>query len=205
MANICECGVAIAKEDLAKLGDAITRVDNQSEGMEEMFAYDIISKDDRHSVKRYNKSLFGGVGKSDNTTYFEVDGEKMDEDTYDKKYPRDNWMCDYQTHKCLIDKTFSNGWCVDWRALKSYSYEIPPYVAEYDDHITIFFGGRWSFPESLEEFLNSKEVRWQGAEAECGCEVLNSELGNEDFGLMCYVDKDDEGFDNYYVEDRSRV
>lgn len=203
MANICECAVAIAKEDLAKLGDAITKIDNQGEGSEEMFSYEIMNGDKRHSVKHYIKYDFIGVGNSTSEKYYEVDGEKMGEDIYEERYPREDWFCDYQTHKCLIDKTFSNGWCVNWRTLRSYSYEIPPQVQEYDDHITIFFGGRWSFPESLEEFLNNKEVRWQGAEAECGCEVLNSELGNEDFGLMCYVDKDDEGYDDYYVEDRS--
>lgn len=202
MANIAECAVAIAKEDLAKLGDAITRTE-EGDGLEETFTYDIISKDDRHSVVRYIKYLFTGKGSSTDIKYYEVDGNKLSDDVYEKRYPRDKWICDYQTHKCKVDKLYSNGWCVDWRALHSYSYEISPYVAEYDDHITIFFGGRWSFPESLEEFLNSKEIRWQGAEAECGCEILNSELGNEDFGLMCYVQKDDEGYNDYYVEDRS--
>lgn len=204
MANICECGVAIAKEDLAKLGDAITKTE-QGEGIEEVFAYDIISEDDRHSVKHHHHYIYGGNGTSKSKCYYEVDGERVEVEDYDRQYPRDKWMCDYQTHKCLVDKAYNNGWCVDWRKLNAYSYEMDTYVAEYDDHITIYFGGRWTFPEKLEEFLDSKEVRWQGAEAECGCEVLNNELGNEDFGLMCYIEKDDEGYDNYYVEDRSKI
>lgn len=202
MANIAECGVAIAKEDLAKLGDAITRTED-GDGSEETFTYDIISKDDRHSVVRYIKYFFTGKDSSTDIKYYEVDGNKLSDEVYEKKYPRDKWMCDYQTHKCEVDKTYSNGWCVDWRALHTYSYEIPPQVQEYDDHITIFFGGRWCFPESLGEFLDNREVRWQGAEAECGCEVLNDELGNEDFGLVASISKDDEGYDDYYVEDRS--
>lgn len=202
MANICECAVAIAKEDLAKLGDAITKTE-QGEGIEEVFAYDIISKDDRHSVRHHHHYVYSGKDTSIDKCYYEVDGERVEVPDYEKLYPRDKWMCDYQTHKCLVDKAYNNGWCVDWRKLNAYSYEMDTYVAEYDDHITIYFGGRWTFPEKLEEFLDSKEVRWQGAEAECGCEVLNNELGNEDFGLMCYIEKDDEGYDNYYVEDRS--
>lgn len=202
MANIAECGVAIAKEDLAKLDDAITRT-KQGEGIEEVFAYDIVSENDRHSVKHYHHYVYGGNGTSVNKSYYEVDGERVEIDDYDKKYPHDKWMCDYQTHKCLVDKAYSNGWCVDWKKLHAYSYEMDTYVQEYDDHITIFFGGRWCFPEKLEEFLNSKEVLWQGAEAECGCAYLNDELGNSDFGLVASITKDDEGYDDYYVEDRS--
>lgn len=197
MANICECAVAIAKEDLAKLGDAITRTD-RGDGIEEVFSYDIISKNDRHSVEHHN-------GTSVDKCYYEVDGERVKVEDYDKRYPRDKWICDYQTHKCLVDKAYSNGWCVDWEKLNAYSWEMDTYIQEFEDHITIYFGGRWSFPEKLEEFLNKKEVRWQGAEAECGCGILNDELGNEDFSLVAAISEDEDGYKDYYVEDRSEA
>lgn len=206
MANIAECGVAIAKEDLKKLDGAITKVD-VADGIEEVFAFEITKrlgeKEERHKVVRHHCYIFKGVGNSESQSYYEVDGKRMENDEYEKKYPYTEWNTDYDTHKVITDKAYSNGWCVDWKKLHSYSYEMDTYVQEYDDHITIFFGGRWGFPENLENLLDEKEVRWQGAEAESGCEVLNDKLGNEFFGLNCIREKDDEGYWNYMVEDRS--
>lgn len=204
MANICDCGVAIAKEDLKKLDGAITRT-KKGEGSTYKTSYDIVKGGERRKVVHYEHYEFGGVGKSKSESYFLVDNKKITPAEYRETYNElgTEWREDWDTHKVLIDTYCVEGWKIDWLKLHTFSYEATPYVAEYDDHITIYFGGRWSFPEKLEELLNKKEVRWQGAEAECGCEVLNDELGNEDFGLKACIDKDDEGYDNYFVEDRS--
>ena len=198
MANVADCAFAVAKDDLQKLSGAITRSDTE-EGDEQEFVFDIISVDDRHSVRHYRKHIFRG----ETVDYYEVDGKKYSAEKYREKFSLDKWLCDFQTHKCLKDCVYSNGWRVDWRALHSFSYDSVAYVAEYDDHITVYFGGRWDFPQDLIDLLNEKEVRWQGAVAESGCDVLDDELGNEDFGLVASITKDDDGFDNYYVEDRS--
>lgn len=204
MANICDCAVAIAKEDLKKLDGAITRT-KKGEGETYKTSWEIVKGGERRKVISYEHHEFKGVGQSTSESYFLVDGKKITPDEYKETYNElgTEWREDWETHKVLIDTYYVEGWKIDWLKLHTYSYETPPYVAEYDDHITIYFGGRWSFPENLEELLNKKEVRWQGAEAECGCEVLNDELGNEDFGLTAGIYKDEEDYDNYFVEDRS--
>lgn len=207
MANTCECGVAIALGDIKKLKGAIGRT-VEPEGMEEMFQFDITKGDERHTVKHYTKYAYMG-GDSQNIKFYEVDGKKMDEEKFRELYPMyegdDRWLCDYETHRCLIDRTINNGWYVDWQKMNSYSYEIPPQIEEYDDHLTIFFGGRWCFPETLENFLNECDVEWQGAEAEPGCEVFNDDLGNSDFNLRWTREKvEGETYYDYYVEDTSK-
>ena len=203
MANCADCAIAIAKEDLHCVQHAIYKTEEAGDGIETCFTFEIEKGDEKHDVECYCKHIYGGVGNSTSVQYYKVDGEKLDEETYEKRYPRDEWSMNFSSHKCVLDKTYSNGWCVDWQELGTYSYEVDPNVQEYDDHLTIYFGGRWSFPEALEDYLDKKEVRWQGAEAECGCEILNDELGNDDFGLVATIEKDEEGYDNYYVEDRS--
>lgn len=209
MANCADCAIAIAKEDIKKLGGAIKRLDKNYDGVESKLTYDIYNDNERHNVVHYYKNMevYSGKGArfnrcSERDNYYLVDNNKITPEEYTEKYAK-NYMVDYSTHKCEIDKAISNGWEVDWQKLNSYSYEMDTQVQEYGDHITIYFGGRWSFPESLETLFNDKEVVWQGAEAETGCEVLNDELGNWDFGLRTIKERDEDGYLWYYVEDKS--
>ena len=109
----------------------------------------------------------------------------------------------------IKDITVDNGWVVDWVKLKTYSYEYTPSIHEFEDHVTVYFGGRWSFPSNLIDSLDNYGVLWQGAGCEDGCDWQDDEMGNADFGLRVKREriewKDDDG--NYiyqhYVEDTS--
>lgn len=60
-----------------------------------------------------------------------------------------------------------------------YGCDEPVY---HDECITFDFGGRWDFPEAIENYLNDLDIAWQGAGVEDGCD-WRYEFGNEDFGL----------------------
>lgn len=198
MANIADCAFAVAKDELDKLKGAIYKLDKDIEGIEEAHTYDIVLNGRRHHVKRYEKYTHGGIGDSRSILFYEVDGYKHTSDVYEKCYPRGKWLVDYGTYKCVTDKAFCNGWCVDWQKLNSYSYEADTYVAEYDDHLTIHFGGRWDFPANLENALNASGIRWQGAGVEDGCDWECDEFGNYDFGLYIAKHRADGGDEPTY-------
>lgn len=184
MANTCDCAIALEKDEekLARLG--INRVNHQ-DGYYYRYSYKTM---DGREVEV--AEVVGG-GKYEKTIL--VDGK---ESTVEPMKASD-------TLKMLVDMRDNHGWRIDHLKAGFYSYSYEAEVQEYEDHITIYFGARWSFPKELEQKLNSMDIRWQGAEAEGGCEVLGDELGNEDFGLRAKTEKDEEGYDNYFVEDTS--
>lgn len=206
MANVADCAFAVAKKDLEKLGGAITKCDGIMSGSEQKYAWNIEKDGVRKRVISYSRYLATRAWGGDTIGYYEVNGEKMSAEDYDKLYSyREGWQST-NNNKVYIDKYYSNEWCVDWAKLGSYSYDSDTWVQEYDDHITVYFGGRWSFPSEVEDFLYEKGVEWQGAVVEDGCEVLDDELGNTDFNLRIEEEENEYDGDTYtthYIEDTS--
>lgn len=202
MANVADCGVAIKKADIERLNGAIKKT-NEKDGYEIVSSWDAEYKDNKEKVHIIEKRSGVEDGKDSewSITYI-LDECSMPAEVFNKKY-RDKLFPLHETYKTVEDKQRSNGWEVNWKLLNAYSYQSDTNVQEYDDHITIYFGGRWGFPQDLEDTLNRAGVRWQGAVAEDGCEVYDSELGNEDFGLRLVVCGEDK--DWHCVEDQTGV
>lgn len=214
MANLADCAVAIAKSDLGKMQGAVEKVEDD---------------DGKDKYEHAVRSQYKVDGKNDKWTLLHENGyngaESYDHYTLKKNgevvTATDKWAVineaidgfglvkEWDKTKVLRDNFTSNGWKVDWLKLNSYSYDYTPYVHEYEDHITIYFGGRWDFPSSLEDKLNEYGVLWQGAGCEDGCDWEYDEFGNSDFGLRIkreksdYVDDDGTEYWNRYVEDTS--
>lgn len=205
MANLADCAVAIAKSDLNKLNGAVKRLNEKLNGVEYKQTWKIKNGKETKKVMWYHYSLYGGLDNAKDEDYYEVDGEKMSGKEYDERYSYKNgWQTDYDTHKTKIERYFNNGWSVDFSKLGTYSYQSDAWVQEHSDHITVHFGGRWGFPVGLDEFLNSRDILWQGAVAEDGCEVYDETLGTTDFGLRITEEKEgDEDYFYHYVEDTS--
>lgn len=203
MANLADCAVAIAKEDIKKLKRGIVKARNHKDGYDEVFSYDvkyIESGKLAHITEKWH--VVNDGANSENSKTYVLDECSMPKEVFDEKY-RNKLTKEYDTWKVVEHKEWSNGWEINWKLLNSCPYQSDTNVQEYDDHITIYFGGRWGFPQDLEDTLNRAGVRWQGAVAEDGCEVYDSELGNEDFGLRLVVCGEDK--DWHCVEDQTGV
>lgn len=187
MANIADCAVAIEKDERKLDEFGLTRT-TLKDGYDLRYKY---STKDGHKVSVVEVRNGESFSKT-----ISVDGKQASE------LPRDSIM-DTDTYKETRNIAISNGWRLDFLKAKFYSYDAPIDIREYEDHITIYFGGRWCFPEELENRLNDLDLAWQGADAEGGCEVLCDEYGNTDFGLRAIKRKadDDEDYDDYWVED----
>lgn len=204
MANLADCAFAIAKDDVEKTGGAIRRARPDEKGSHvEKSVYEDTKTGDEYIY--YYKWENGGKSECrlkkngelfmEATCYKEV--SKVAEIVKEMKYIRS---------ETIRDIDVENGWCVDWVKLNSYSYDYTPMIYEHGDHITVYFGGRWSFPDTLEEKLNSFDVRWQGAGCEDGCDWQCEDLGTYDFGLRIHEQKeycDGEPYYEHYVEDIS--
>ena len=207
MANLADCAIAIAKKDLDKLDGAITKSDDIVVGSETKWKFKIEKDKVIAEVVYYSKYTCDKDKNESNERYYKVNGEKMTQDEYDARYGYKNGWVHTGKQKTLIDKYYSEGWCVDWVKLHSYSYDYDTWVQEYSDHITVYFGGRWSFPEELNDYLNSKDIEWQGAVVEDGCEVYDDELGTTDFNLRIEEeensDTDGYNYTTHYLQDQS--
>lgn len=195
MANIADCGVAIAKKDLDKLG--IKKTDHK-DGYESIYTWEATDKE-KH-VYRVSECRVG-VEDGKDSYYehtFQVNEQTMDAEEYYVKWQERLFM-EHNTCERLVEKDYRNGWKIDWKNLKASSYQSDVWTQEYDDHLTIYFGGRWGFPSELEDTLNNLDITWQGAVAEDGCEVLDDTIGNTDFGLRVVPCGD--GQDWHCVED----
>lgn len=208
MANLADCAVAIAKSDLDKMDGAITKVENDGRDKYEYATkqkYKQENSDDVYTLYTHHAE--------DSVYRLRKNGEMIIEcnewKPVQEKIEELNLQQDWGSTKVLADNFTTNGWRVDWRKLDAYSYDYTPYIAEYDDHVTIYFGGRWDFPSSLENKLNEYGVSWQGAGCEDGCDWEYDEFGNSDFGLRIrkeksdYVDDDGTEYWNRYVYDSS--
>ncbi len=212
MANIADCAVAIAIEDLPKLNGAIKKVDVPQSKWEK---YQTVVRSYYEDSKTGRKCVLFCKNGYDETIYRLRENGKVIAETTDGNYTpikdkleelgmAKNWS----KEKILEDKFISNGYEVDWLKLDSYSYDMTPWVMEHGDHITLYFGGRWNFPEKLENKLNEYGVRWQGAACDGSMDWEVDDLGNSDFGLRVAKDNvsgdDGESYCDYYVEDTSK-
>lgn len=188
MANIADCAVAIDMRDIKNndtLKQAIRRIEKPVEGYESVDEYKTKAGD----IYRRVHSLENGH------SYTKNNEPTTQEDWYEH--------IDHTTFKRVEDVYYSNGYRIDLTELHLYPYESGVQVAEFEDHLTLYFGGRWAFPDELEDRLNELGVLWQGAGAEGGCDYYDSEIGNDDFGLRWYKGKSEEDPDvnDWYVED----
>lgn len=206
MANIADCAFAVAKDELDKLDGAVAKTDNK-DGYESLFKWHIKKGEEEHEVLHYHLSFWGGIGESETTAWYKVDGKQMTEGEYNEKYsPKQGYIMTDALRERLIDKTFSNGYAIDWQKMDAYWYESDANVQEYDDHVTVYFGGRWSFPDEIENYLNASGIKWQGAGCEDGCDWQCDDLGNYDYKLRIERERDDcdgEDYSYHYVEDKS--
>lgn len=186
MANICDCAVAISKHDLEHndtLKEAIKRLKKPVEG------YELIEEYKSRGGDTYR--LEHTLGSNDHYTR---NGKPITLEEW-----REN--IDWTTYKRVSEIIYTNGWSIDLGTLGLYTYQSGVDIAEFNDHLTLYFGGRWDFPIEWEDKLNSLGVEWQGAGAEGGCEYYDSNIGNKDFGLRWYKGKDEEGYNDWWVED----
>lgn len=209
MANLADCAVAIAKEDLGKLNGAIRKATPKDKS----YVYITETTFEKDGKKAKIKTDYIDYAWERRKATLEKDGKVEEIESgkdlsevinklYDEGYKQTGY-------KALEDQFESNGWIVDWVKLNAYSYETTPSVGEYEDHITIYFGGRWDFPDTLIQTLDNAGVLWQGAGCEDGCDWQYDEFGNTDFGLRVgkeksdYVDDDGTEYWQHYVEDTS--
>lgn len=188
MSNIADCAMAIAKADISKLDGAIKRT-NKKDGYSYRYEWNATDKEGRKNhITETNDTSYDG---EKNEHYFIVEGgaerkTAVVSEVYHKEW-QPNLITDHDSFSRTKESDISNGYEVDWVKLGSYPYQGNADVREYDDHITVYFPGRWSFPVEVEDFMNEHDVRWQGALAEPGCEAYDDTLGNEDFGLRVVV------------------
>lgn len=207
MANIADCAFAVAKDDLNKMNGAIRRAE---EGEQPRVVYkrvykhketgEICSLYEEYNSSRWSVSKIKLVKGGHTIKEWEGDDCKncnaVDE-LHNKGY-------ELHTSKDVVNKTVGNGWAIDWIKLDSYSYDYDPWVQEYEDHITVFFGGRWNFPSKLEDKLNEFGVRWQGAGCDECMDWKFDDGGNTDFGIR--IKEEDCGdYTNWYCADESKA
>lgn len=186
MSNIADCAVAIDMRDIKNndtLKRAIRRIEKPVEGYELVEEY-----------KTKTGDTYRLVHDLENGNAYTKNNEPT---------TREDWAenLDWTTFKRVEEVTYSNGWRIDLTELHLFPYASSVSVAEFDDHLTLYFGGRWAFPTKLEDRLNELGVSWQGASAEGGCDYFDSKIGNADFGLRWYKGKGDDEDTSWWVED----
>lgn len=202
MANVAECAVAIAKSDLDALGGAFRRdternildygkqvvkktYENDATG-ETIYMYQVNDKDGQKvGIKKDGKIIKEYVGDetTNNSMYnwLEEQGYRITDEKYTK------------------DEYHSNGWVVDFVKLDTYSYCYTPEIKERDGFIVLFFGGRWDFPSTLADKLNSAGVAWQGAGLDDSMDWSFDNGGNTLFGLVIREDTESE-YNSHYID-----
>lgn len=206
MANLADCAFAIAKEDIQKTDGAIRKAEP---GEKSSYVTKDVYKDGNDEYVYWFKWSEGGGNSCRLKKGNEVICDTSDPDGMKKISEKIRGMKHIGFSETVKDVHVENGWAVDWRKLNTYSYEYTPSIHEFEDHVTVYFGGRWSFPSNLIDSLDNYGVLWQGAGCEDGCDWQDDEMGNTDFGLRVKREKsewrDDDG--NYiyqhYVEDTS--
>lgn len=200
MANIAECAIAIALEDLPKLNGAIRK---REKGEISVYVCETKYKNAQGEqyilVDEWHEGARNAYGLKKGRDVVAFTGENWQE--MQDKIKELGLITDIQDPDYFKVKTdaFCNGdWCIDWVKLHGFSYDYTPFIQEHDDHITIIFGGRWDFPEPLETFLNSLDIKWQGAGCEDGCDWQCDDFGTYDFGLRIGRERDNCDGDDYY-------
>lgn len=220
MANMAECAIAIAKEDLHLLNGAIRKATEEDSQWETRGVRRFVSANDdsiyrlveRRRMLQPEEGEHFGKYKTEYKLRKDREVLKLTEDIIVignmieqmGLKPDTNYHCGQMNN--TYDAFSDNGWFVDWKKLHGYSYEMDASITDKDDHITIYFGGRWSFPDDLENYLNRSGVRWHGACVEDGCNVRENYLGNTDFSLVIEEEENDDGDQKYiqhYIYDAS--
>lgn len=210
MANLAECAFAVAKDDINKMDGALRKAEPNEQAK---CAYKRTYKNRETGEVRIVYESYEGTMwepsvvkvKNKGTTIEEYHGEDCKNCNAQSRLYADGYTL--TNSKVLADTTVADGWVVDWVKLNAYSYDYTPYISEYEDHITVFFGGRWDFPSDLENTLNSMGVRWQGAGCEDGMNWQFDDGGNTDFGLRIGEETeycDGEPYTQHFVEDTDR-
>lgn len=202
MANIAECAVAIAKSDLDALDGAFRRYDDSSLDWtaktvvkktyendatgETIYMYEVNDRDGQKiGLKKDGKIIKEYVGEQCNNCK-----------AYDGLAERGYRITDERYTK---DEYYSNGWVVDFTKLDTYSYDYTPEIREREGFIVLFFGGRWDFPVSLADKLNSAGVAWQGAGLDDSMDWSFDNGGNTIFGLVIREDTESE-YNSHYID-----
>lgn len=204
MANLADCVFAVSKKDIPAMEGALRKA---REDEKCLYVTKTIYEKDGETYEY----LFKWKEGEGNSCKLRKNGETVAEASGQDTGKVTDMVKDmkYVGYEQIKDITVDNGWLVDWVKLKTYSYEYTPSIHEFEDHVTVYFGGRWSFPSNLIDSLDNYGVLWQGAGCEDGCDWQDDEMGNTDFGLRVKREKsewkDDDG--NYiyqhYVEDTS--
>lgn len=204
MANLADCVFAVSKKDIPAMEGALRKAREDEKCL--YITKDIYEKDG----EKYEYLFKWKEGES-NSCKLRKNGVTIAEASGQDTGKVTDMLKDmnHVGFEQIKDITVDNGWLVDWVKLKTYSYEYTPSIHEFEDHVTVYFGGRWSFPSNLIDSLDNYGVLWQGAGCEDGCDWQDDEMGNTDFGLRVKRErsewKDDDG--NYiyqhYVEDTS--
>lgn len=203
MANLADCAFAVAKDDIYKMNGAIRRAEP---GEKSTMVTKSIYKDGDDEYTYWFKWTEGAINSCRLKKGNEVIADTSDRDEMAKITAKLKDMTLVGFSETVKDTHVENGLVVDWQKLNTYSYEYTPSIHEFEDHITVYFGGRWSFPSHLEDKLNEFGVRWQGAGCEDGCDWQDDEMGNCDFGLRVKSEVeycDGEKYNQHYVEDTS--
>lgn len=206
MANIAECAIAIAKTDIDMLNGAFKRTggddtrcrygksvikktyENDATG-ETIYLFDI-----NYGAPDYARKI--GL-KKDGRIIKEYEGNCRDGEYIEIL----DWLTEQGYHladeRYTKDEFYEDGWCVDFAKLHTYSYGYEPRIKEYDDCVVLWFGGKWDFPNSLNDYLNSKHVAWQGAGLDDGMAWQCDAFGNTYMGLRIGEDTDYDGDEPY--------
>lgn len=209
MANLAECAFAVAKDDINKMDGALRKAEpnEQSKCVYKRTYKNRETGEVRIVYESYEGTMWEPSVikvKNKDTTIEEYHGKDCKNWNAQTRLYNDGYSL--TNSKVLADTTVDNGWMVDWVKLNAYSYDYTPYISEYEDHITVFFGGRWDFPSDLENTLNGMGVRWQGAGCEDGMAWQFDDGGNWDFGLRIGEETeycDGEPYQQHFVEDTS--
>lgn len=207
MANMADCAFAVAKADLNKMDGAIRKA---KEGEMPRTVYKRTYKNEKTGDTCTLYEEYEGSRWSCSRIKLVKDGQTIKdykgEACKDCKIGDDLWNEGYRMDKSytLENTSIDNGWVIDWQKLDAYSYDMDPFVTEFDDHITVNFGGRWDFPSSLEDTLWRMGVRWQGAGCDSAMDWEFDDGGNEDFGLRIVKEPQEimgETYYNWFAQD----
>ena len=220
MANLCECALAIKKDCLKGGVSRYIRRAKPDDTNEKVTKYTVYKNNewfgeparyvDAFCIQHGDKYRFiiRDEGRVVYTTREESDFARVYKRCEDKLKTMDyDYMGDdHITKNTFVDK----GWCVDWKALGRWSgsYDYTPYIKEYDDHITLFFGAPWNFPDEIVNILERRHAEWEGAGVEDGSNYRNY-FGNATLGLKIAsedsgeLDEDGKPLLRHYIVDTS--
>lgn len=195
MANIADCALAFNINDIDKLDGVMSPTDKK----DGLYYHEITEYENYTLYHNHRADL-------EYQDHFQVlDKRYGGIESFNDWGELRNWL-DGTKHtlgvakKTEVDKWYeiSNGYKIDWHKLGAYSYEFPTYIEKQGDIMIVYFGGRWDFPSAVEDYLNSKHIKWQGAGVEDGCNWQYDEFGTADMGLRVTECEPEDGDEYIY-------